>query len=147
MPVALLDLFAVKGLARLGNAPPLAGACSYYDAAETATKAGKSRLAMQAEEKLRAARLLIDQQLAGSATELLLAALLAAAADRAGLGATIDPRQAGIWLYGEALPKQIITMEESTLLMRAISLAQGDAIPEEMVRALASDAEIFLMGS
>jgi len=146
VPVALLDRFAVNGLARLGAASPLAGAHAYYDAAERTAMAGPSRLAIRAGEKLRAARLLIDQQMAESATELLLAALLAAAGDRAGLDAPIEPRQAGVWLYGEALPGQVLTMEEGALLMRAVSLAQGGAVPEEMVRTLARDAEIFIGG-
>ncbi|MFH7320887.1 SNF2-related protein [Desulfurivibrio sp. D14AmB] len=142
--VALLDRLAVQGLARLGAASPLAAAPSYYDATPEPTGSGRSLLALRAAEKLRAARLLLDQQLTESAAELLLAALLAAAADRAGRAIPIEPREVGVWVYGEALPRGVLSQEEGTLLMRAASFAQSGAVPPELVHGLAAEVEAFV---
>jgi hypothetical protein len=144
VPVALLDNLAANGLARLGTSSPLTGAKSLYEAASVAPLGVPSALARRAAEKLLAARLLLDRQLSTSATELLLEALLAAAADRAGLTVPVGAREVGVWVYGEVLPKGVLSQEEAGLLMRALGLAQGATVPEAMVTALAAEVEVFI---
>ena len=94
-----------------------------------------------------AARLLLEQQLCNSALELIVAALLATAADRAGLAAPVELREAGVWVFGDALPKGLLNQDAAALLMRGISLAQSPAVPENLVRELAADVEDFCAGS
>ncbi len=147
VPVALVDRLTLNGLARLGAASPVAGARSYFAAEQDGATGGQSRLAALANEKLRAAALLLEQGLADSALELMLSALLAAAADRAGLSAPVPLREAGVWLYGQALPQGYLTEQEAALLLRAIGLAQCPTVPQELLRALALDTESFLAAS
>ncbi len=144
VPVALLDRIAMNGLARLGAASPLTETRTYYDAAEAAQNAGKSRLANLAAEKMKAARILIDQVLPESALEMLLGSLLAAAADRADLDTPVDVKEAGVWIYSEALPNGILDQDEAGLVMRAIGLAQCAAVPTNMLAELAGDIGLFV---
>lgn len=143
IPVALIDHLTMKGLNRLGAASPLAESTTYFDGAESDESTKGSRLSQIAAEKCKAARLLMEQQLNGSAVDLVVAALLASAADRAGLDIPINIGEAGVWLHGEALPKGILNQEEAGLLMRGISLAQCPSVPGNMVRQLVDDVEVF----
>nr|WP_320011272.1 DEAD/DEAH box helicase [uncultured Desulfobulbus sp.] len=144
VPVALIDRLALKGLQRLGAGSPLAEAESLYDAAVEEEKSGESRLVRQAKEKLKAAQLLLEQGMCGSALEMVFAALLTAAAARADLAAPLERSEIGVWAYGEALPQGLLNQEEVGLLMRALGFVQGGMAPEPLVRALLDDAEAFL---
>jgi superfamily II DNA/RNA helicase len=104
VPVALIDRLALKGLQRLGSGSPLAEAYSYFDAAPAERESGQSRLRRQATEKLTAARLLFDQQLFDSVLEMVFAALLSGAADKAGREVPLNRAEVGVWAYAEALP-------------------------------------------
>ena len=83
--MALIDHFALKGLNRLGTSSPLADAQTVYIPGDPHPESDLSRFAVQAVEKLAAARVLFDQNMGSSAVELLVLALLAKAADLAGL--------------------------------------------------------------
>ncbi|MEW6220518.1 MAG: C-terminal helicase domain-containing protein, partial [Thermodesulfobacteriota bacterium] len=144
VPVALIDRFSLKGLQRLGAVSPVAESCSYFQAHPEVTPAPGALLLTQAQEKLAAARLLLAQNLATSALDLLAAALLAAAAGRAGREKPLTPQDAGVWLYGEAMPKGILGQEEVGLVLRGISLAQCPAVPENLVQELAQDVACFV---
>jgi len=143
VPVALLDHFALKGLERLGSASPLAGATLYADATISAPNQ-PSRLARMAAQKLTAATLLLDQQLPESALELLVAALFAATADRAGLESPLNPQEAGVWLYGQGVPQGYLTADDASLVMRAMVLAQCTTVPPELLRSLADEVALFV---
>ncbi|RJX27143.1 MAG: DEAD/DEAH box helicase [Desulfurivibrio sp.] len=142
VPVAVIDRCTLNGLSRLGAASPVAVSHTYYEAGQDA--AGRSRLAALAAEKLQAARVLVEQNCPGSAVELLLSSLLAAASDRAGLEAPVASREAGVWIYGEALPRGLLSQEEAGLLMRGITLAQAPAVPEPLLAGLLADAALFV---
>jgi superfamily II DNA or RNA helicase len=144
VPVAVIDRCTLNGLSRLGAASPVAVSHTYYDASQNEAESGLPRLTALAMEKLRAARVLLEQQCQGSAVELLLSALLAAAAGRAGLDEPVAAREAGVWLYGEALPQGLLTQDEAGLIMRGITLAQAPSVPEPLISGLLGDAEIFV---
>jgi superfamily II DNA or RNA helicase len=146
VPVALIDHLALKGLQRLGSGSPLAQARSYYDGASPSGKGGPSRLRRQAAEKLQAARVLLDQQMNESALELMVGALLSAAADRAGRETPLAREEIGVWAFGEALPQGILDQQEVGLLMRALSFVQGRDVPERLMIELAEDAAHFVAG-
>ena len=77
--------------------------------------------------------------------DLLVSALLAAAAVRADQATAPAPQQAGVWLYGEALPRGALNQDQAALIMRGLALAQGaDAVPEALVRGLADDVGAFV---
>ena len=144
VPVALIDRLALKGLQRLGGGSPLAEAHSYFDAATANGPSGESQLGRQAREKLKAARLLLDQQMVDSALEMVFAALLSAAADKAGLAAPLNRAEVGVWAYAEALPQGILDQNQVGLLMRALSFAQGGSAPPHLVSTLLDDAANFV---
>jgi fructose-specific component phosphotransferase system IIB-like protein len=102
-------------------------------------------LVLKARENLTAARLLIQQACPGAALDLLLGALLASAARRAGRDTAPAISEAGIWLYGDVLPSQALDQTDAALLMRAIALAQGgSAVPEPLLTSLAHDIAAFV---
>jgi len=145
VPVALIDPRTLAGLERLGAASPVAESRTLFEAAPAAAAQRDPPLLTRAREQLRGAGLLLDQGCAGPALELLLAALLASAAVRAGDQAPPTAAQAGIWLYAEALPKGALSQDQAGLVMRAVVLAQGgEAVPEPLLRGLAADVGAFV---
>ena len=148
IPVALIDPRTLGGLRRLGAASPVAAAQTLFEAQAEGAAPAEPRLLTQARDKLRGAEVLIQQACPGPALDLLLGALLAAAAVRAGQATPPAPQQAGVWLYSEALPKGVLTQEQAGLVMRGLALAQGaEAVPEALVRALAADVALFVEGA
>jgi superfamily II DNA or RNA helicase len=150
VPIALIDRRTLAGLRRLGAASPAAEGETLYASASATAAPDRHPLARQAESKLEAARLLLAQTQAGTplggpATDLLLGALLCAAALLAGRDQPPEPREAGIWLYAEAIPRGAIEPPDAALVMRAIALAQGgDSVPPALLQDLASDAATFI---
>jgi len=144
VPVAVIDRCTLNGLSRLGASSPVSVSRTYYDASLHTDQGGMSRLATLAAEKLQAARLLMEQHCHNSAVELTLSALLAAAADRAGLEQPVTAREAGVWIYGEALPKGILKQEEVALIMRGVTLAQSPSVPESLITGLLDDTDLFV---
>ena len=120
IPVALIDHFALQGLSRLGAASPLAEAETYYNQAQQPEHSGPSKLQLMAVEKLEAARVLAEREMQKPALELVVSAMLAKAGDLAGLDKPIAASEAGVWLYGEALPQGLLIETEANLLMRGI---------------------------
>lgn len=143
VPVALVDRLTLKGLQRLGSASPLAETSCYFEAA-AGEEAARSRLSRQASEKITAARLLVDQQLHDSAVEMIFAALLATAADKAGREAPLERSEVGVWAYAEALPQGLLDEAQVGLLMRALGFVQGGIAPAALVSALLEDAALFV---
>ena len=144
VPVALLDRLTLRGLQRLGNLSPVTETRDYFDATTDQTSPSESALQRQAREKLTAARVLLDQNLLRSAMDLILAALLAAAADKAGRPTALDRAEFGIWAYAEALPGGILDHEQVGLVMRALSFAQGGEPPAVLISALLDEAAPFI---
>ena len=145
VPVALIDRRTLASLGRLGAASPIADAEPVYEPGTAPPTSTEHPLCRKARENLEAARLLTLQACPAPALDLLLAALLAAGARRAGRGEPPTPQQAGIWLYGEALAAGQLEPQDAALLMRAIALAQGaDAVPEPLLSGLVDDAADFI---
>jgi len=145
IPVAIIDMRTLAGLARLGGGSPVAEQQILYNSTEQkTTEPGLSALQLLAAEKFKAATVLMDQDCSGVALDLLLSALLAKASDQAQLTTTVPPQDAGVWLYSEALPKGFLTQDDATLIMRALALAQSPSVPENMVNDLCLDVELFI---
>ena len=144
IPVALVDPVTLNSLQRLGAASPVHEAETYYDAAEDSDAPHESALLTIAKERLKAAELLLEQGCAGPALELVVTSLLAGAAVRAGLDLAPSPEQAGVWVYGEALPKGWLDDTQAALIMRALSLAQAPAVPDGLLESLLEDSRQYL---
>ncbi|MCB1929687.1 MAG: SWIM zinc finger family protein [Rhodocyclaceae bacterium] len=143
-PVAVIDPRTLASLQRLGAASPLGEARILLEARAEPAEPPGARLAAQAREKLRAAGLLLDQACAGPAMELLVSALLAAAAGRAGLAVAPEPADAAVWLYGEAVPRGILDAQQAALVQRAVGLALAPSLPEALLRTLYDEAGPFI---
>lgn len=144
VPVAVIDPRTHAGVQRLGAASPLGATRSLYEAGADGRAAPGARLAAQAREKLRAAGLLLEQGCSGPAMELLVSALLAAAAAGAGLDTPPAPAGAAVWLYGEAVPRGWLDAPQAALVQRAIGLAQAPSLPEALLRGLHDEAGPFV---
>jgi len=144
VPVALVDPLTLAGLQRLGEAFPFAAGQVHYDTAAQPQREGPSPLRRQAEERLQAAQLLLEQGSQGPAVELLLSAMLAAAAELTGETRAPSPQEAAIWLHGEILPKGLLNDEQATALMRALAFSQSPELPETLVQTLLEDARVLM---
>ncbi|MCG6941770.1 MAG: DEAD/DEAH box helicase [Thiohalocapsa sp.] len=150
VPIALIDRRTLRGLQRLGAASPAADAEALYQAPTEPPAAAPSEppLLRRARQKLEAAEVLLRQNCPAPAAELLLGALLNAAALCCGQDQPPEPHKAAVWLYAEALPGGRLQSDDATLIMRAQSLAQAsDDIPPELLAALAADVATFVSGS
>ena len=150
VPIALIDRRTLAGLQRLGAGSPVSETETLFETPGPSTAGRLHPLARQAQSKLEGARVLLAQAQAGAplggpATDLLLGALLSAAALLAGRDEAPAPREAGIWLYGDAIPKGVMNQTDAALTMRAIALAQaGDSVPSALLQDLAADTETFV---
>ncbi|MCP4287477.1 MAG: DEAD/DEAH box helicase family protein [Gammaproteobacteria bacterium] len=144
VPVALIDLTTLKGLQRLGSASPVGETKTYYEPPAEEREEKVPPLVAMAQQKLKAAEVLIEQQCMAGAVELLCSSLLAAAANRVGLDHPPAPREVGVWLYGEVLPKGLLTPEQGTVIMRAVALSEAQTAPEALIREVLEDARGFI---
>ena len=150
VPIALIDRRTLAGLQRFGAGSPVAETETLFETPGLSAPDQLHPLARQAQSKLEGARVLLAQvqtgaPLGGPTTELLLGALLSAAALLTGRDEAPAPREAGIWLYGDAIPKGVIDQADAALTMRAIALAQaGSSVPPALLQDLAADTETFV---
>ncbi len=145
LPVAIIDIRTLAGLARLGEASPLAGTEVLFDGeVQKNSMSVATGLQHLAEEKYKAATVLIEQKCETVAVDLLLSALLYKASDRADRIVAVTPQEVGVWLYGEALPRGILGQDDAALIMRALALAGAASVPGKMVRDLCLDVEVFI---
>ncbi|WP_200330664.1 DEAD/DEAH box helicase [Thiocystis violacea] len=148
VPTALIDRRTLASLGRLGSASPIAEVESVFEPQPDEQRPACHPLLRRAREGVAAATLLLQQSCPGPTTELILSALLAAAAVRAGRDDPPTPQEAGVWLFAEALPAGWLSSDDAALLMRAIALAQGaDAVPAPLLAALVEDAATFVEGT
>ena len=144
VPVALIDPRTLNGLQRLGSASPLGETKIYYETPAEDRDEQVPPLVAMALEKLKAAEVLIEQRCTAGAVELLCSSLLAAAANLTGLEYPPNPREVGVWLYGEALPKGLLSQEQGTAIMRVVSLAGAPAVPDAMILEILEDTRNFI---
>ncbi|MCB1908138.1 MAG: DEAD/DEAH box helicase [Rhodocyclaceae bacterium] len=143
-PVAVIDPRTLAGVERLGAASPLGETRSLFERPVEPAEPPGARLAAQAREKLRAAGLLLEQACPGPAMELMVSALLAAAAAHAGLDAAPAPADAAVWLYGEAVPRGLLDAQQAALVQRAVGLALAPSLPGDLLRGLYDEAGRFI---
>jgi superfamily II DNA or RNA helicase len=144
IPVAVIDPRTLASVQRLGTASPLGETRPLFDAGAQPAEAPGARLSAQAREKLRAVAVLLEQRCPGPALELLVSALLAAAAARAGLDTAPTPADATVWLYGEAVPRGFLDAQQAALVQRAIGFAQAPSLPDALLRGLLDEAGSFV---
>ncbi len=143
--IALIDLPSLNSLRRLGllsEQQPV-----YYHSADTRQQDVTPALMIFANQRLTAAETLLQQDMTAPAMDLIVAALLATAAVRAGLAHAITIEQAGIWVYSEALPNGWLDESQASLIMRVVALMQADSIPESLLGDLLQECREFVASS
>jgi len=139
VPVAMIDPRMLAGLQRLGAGSPVAESTVLFEAEQDET-AKVSPFVRVAQEKLRAAEVLIEQKCMTGAVELLSSAMLAAAAGKAQLAQLPSAEEACVWAYAEALPKGILLPEQANGLVRAIAVSKAQQVPDDLIFEILEDA-------
>lgn len=140
VPIALIDAQTLGGLQRLGEHSPIQSTESYYNAAdEKPAKPPESPLIKTAKEQLQAAEVLLEQDLYGVASKLLINAQLNAIAGNAALDKAPSSEAAGVWVYTEALSNGWVDQEQANRIMRNLAVAQADEFPTALLEELLGD--------
>ncbi|MGR9087295.1 MAG: DEAD/DEAH box helicase [Gammaproteobacteria bacterium] len=142
VPVVVIDSRTLAGLLRLGAASPVADSRSLYES-EVKDRTAIHPLLKSAEAKLRSAEILLEQQASDGVMDLLAASMLTAAAAMAGLRQVPAADTAAIWLYSEALPKQLLTQEQAAAIVRAVSLSRNQDVPLNLIEQSLADARLL----
>lgn len=144
LPIALIDLRTLNGLQRLGKASPIGETQLLFNATDDALTPVVSPFTKLANEKLKAAEMLIEQKCEASATELLASAMLAAIASRTDRTAMPAADEIMVWLYTDVVPKGIITPTQANAALRAHALKYATNIPESLVFEVLQDTRLLL---
>lgn len=139
VPVAFIDPRTLAGLQRLGAASPVADSTVLFEVEQNET-VKVSLFVRVAQEKLRAAEVLIEQKCMTGAVELLSSAMLAAAAGKAQATRVPTAEEACVWVYAEALPKGILLPEQANALVRAIAVSKAPQVPGDLIFEILEDA-------
>ncbi len=149
MPLAAIDTRTRRQLQRMGEASPLQDA-QIVAPKEPAAPEPRKWLRL-AQEKLTAAFDLfsmprIEKQSApqGAIMELLSSAACSFLSDRSDANQPMTADQAAVWLFGEALPKGLISLAESNALARILSLRLAPELPESLVAQSIEEVKILI---
>ncbi len=136
VPVAVLDSRSWAALTRLGTESPWSDAPAVFQA--TSSSAAPA-LPSPAERKLRAAEVLAGNGERTEAMALASASILLALAEAAGVTPP-SPEEAPVWLHSEAIPGDLVSVEEAAALSRSLALTSAPRVPEELMTAVLADA-------
>ena len=76
--------------------------------------------------------------------ELLGSALLATVATLAKMTQIPSIEAATIWMYSEALPKELLTSDQAAIIVRICSLSHASDIPKILINQSLEDTKYFL---
>jgi hypothetical protein len=142
LPVAVIDARSLRSLQRLGAASPVAEARTLFQSAQSEEKP-ENPLLKTAQEKLRSAEVLLQQQCTAGVMDLLSSALLLKMAGLNGQIQTPALDLATVWLYTEIVPAQVLTQEQAGIMLRIISLSQSPDVPEALVEQSLMDVRLL----
>lgn len=142
LPVAVIDSRTWRSLQRLGKASPLAEVATVFEQAEIA-KVEENPLLSLAEQKRHSAKVLLEQQCHAGVMDLLASALLLKLAAFNGQDQVPAATDAAVWLYGELLPKGLLTAEQAARVLQVVSLNLASNVPEVLVRQSADEVALL----
>jgi len=142
VPVAVIDSRTLAGLQRLGAASPVAESRLLFEP-EVQSQKELSPLFKSAEAKLRSAEILLEQQVTAGVMDLLASSMVAMAAANAGLSQIPAADKVVLWLYSEALPRQLLTQDQVMAIVRAFSLSQNQEVPINLIEQSLADARLL----
>lgn len=142
IPVVLVSPSTLAGLKRLGSIPQ--GETLFDQQLNEPPKIHP--LLQKAREQMEAAEILLQRDCHTGVMALLGSALLSLVAVLSDNSQPPNTEQATLWLYSEALPNGRLTIEQTTGIVRTLSLAQAVTIPATLVQQSMDDARaLFAM--
>ena len=147
LPVATIDARSWRSLQRLGAASPLADTHTLFEttqleAIQPETKP-ENPLLTAAQDKLKSAEVLIQQQCTAGVMDLLASALLSKVAGLNGQTQAPTADTAAVWLYSEIVPAQLLSPEQAGMVMRISSLSLGPEVPEALIEESMADVRLL----
>ena len=140
LPVVVIDAKTLISIQRLGVASPVADIKVVYEQTQAAEEL-PNPLLKTAQDKLRSAEILLEQQCYAGVMEILAATLLTIAAVASDKNEVPALDKATIWLYSELLPQQLMTAEQVASIVRVIALSQNIDVPEALVQQSLLDTQ------
>ena len=142
VPVAVIDAQTLRSLQRLGGSSPLAETQTLFEPSES-TQQTASPLLKTAQEKLKSAEVLLQQQCTAGVMDLLASALVLQVAGLNHQNQAPAADTAAVWLYNEIIPRQIISEQQAATLLRIISLSQCSEVPETLIEQSLNDVRLM----
>ena len=143
LPVVAIQAKTFTSLQRLGAASPVANAQVIYEAKETQQESINPLIKI-AQDKLRSAEVLVEQQCYAGVMEILAATTLTAATIASGQQQVPGLEKATVWLYSEILPQQLMTAEHIATIVKILALSQNIDIPDALVQQSLLDTQALL---
>lgn len=131
--VAVIDTRSLHSLQRLGGNSPLFDTKTLFEPAKTVT-APENPLLTQADQKLKSAEILLEQQCFAGVMDLLASAVVSKVAAISGQIRIPAITNIAVWLYSEIAPLNILTADQLALVLHVASLNQGGEVPEFLIR-------------
>ncbi len=97
-----------------------------------------------ARRKLDAAATLLDGDHTGEAVSLAAASMLATVAFKAGVERPPQGAQAAVWVFGELVPRGVVTAQTAGGIARALALAEAPNVTVALAREVVGDASALL---
>lgn len=141
LPVAVIDARTWRSLQRLGSASPLAESKTVFEPSVDPQQPTQNPLHELATQKLRSARVLLEQQCHAGVVDLLASALLLKLAALNGQAQAPQLTDATVWLYSDIMPRGLLTAEQAGRVLQVVALSLSSSVPEVLIRQVAHEAE------
>ncbi|WP_428355000.1 SNF2-related protein [Methyloprofundus sp.] len=142
LPVVVIEAKTFANLQRLGAASPVADAQLIYQAEEKPQETINPLIKI-AQDKLRSAEVLVEQQCYAGVMEILATTSLTVAAIASDQQQVPQLEKATVWLYSDVLPQQLMTAEQIATIVRVIALSQNIDVPDALVQQSLLDTQLL----
>lgn len=139
--IAIIDRRTQQQLAKLGADDPIADA-RIIELVEITEK--PSIWQQQAKDKLSSAKFLFEHKQEG-VIDLLSTAISACITELAAKSQLINAEDLPVWLFSQGVPKQLITDQQATKMIKIVSLKHAASIPEELIQQALADTELLIV--
>ncbi|KAF3981865.1 MAG: DEAD/DEAH box helicase [Methylococcales symbiont of Hymedesmia sp. n. MRB-2018] len=141
LPVVVIAVKTLSELQRLGTASPLSDAKVITDQNDGQVE---NPLFKVAQDKLKSAEILIEQQCYAGVLEILAGSLLAIASALSEQKQIPPLEKATVWLYSEVQPQQLMTVEQINTIVKVIALSQNIDLPNSLIEQALLDTQTML---
>ncbi len=131
VPAAIVDVKTLHQLQQMGVNPLSADSQTIDLPAPVYERI--SPWVLQANEKLDAAQTLLEQKITGGVMELICSAIASMLTEIAQSPQLMPIEQVPVWLYSEAIPAGLLTLEQTYIVSQVIGLRLANAIPNKLL--------------